>query len=300
MRRYTNRIICASCVGLLTSFTQSLASESSDETPDSITLTGVVRDFKERTEPDGHTDFEQRPVNGFGHYCKNIDEALGVDGKPVFIGNGKKLTSQFKDADGNPICWTLYEPSLGDDNGQFSQTDDGGIESSASFQQWYNDELGVNMSRTLDLQLDRGSDGSYTFDSNIASWCQSVGGFFPIEGQLFGNSEHFSGTPNRNFHFTFELHTEFTYDSDGAQVFTFRGDDDVWVFINGQLVIDVGGVHGAIEQTVDLDRLGLEDDEVYVLDFFFAERHRTQSNFRIQTNLLLETTKLPTVTAAYD
>ena len=87
MRRYTKRIICASCVGLLTSFTPSLASESSEETPDSITLTGVVRDFNERTEPGGHTDFEQRPDHGFGHYCKNIDEQLGVDGNVTLVIN---------------------------------------------------------------------------------------------------------------------------------------------------------------------------------------------------------------------
>ena len=62
----------------------------------------------------------------------------------------------------------------------------------------------------------------------------------------------------------------------------------------------MGGVHNAITQSISLDRLDLEDGEIYRLAFFFAERHRTESNFRIQTNLKLETVNLPTVTAAYD
>ena len=61
-----------------------------------------------------------------------------------------------------------------------------------------------------------------------------------------------------------------------------------------------GGVHGALEQSVDLDRLGLVDGEDYELSFFFAERHRTASNFRMTTNLKLRNIELPTVTAAYD
>jgi len=48
---------------------------------------------------------------------------------------------------------------------------------------------------------------------------------------------------NHNFHFTFELHTEFIYK--GGEVFTFVGDDDVFTFINKKLAIDLGGVHGA-------------------------------------------------------
>ena len=72
------------------------------------------------------------------------------------------------------------------------------------------------------------------------------------------------------------------------------------MFVDGRLVIDLNGVHGAEEQTVDIERLDLEDGEVYRLSFFFAERHRTQSNFRMQTNLKLDTVDIPTVTAAYD
>jgi len=304
MRLYFNSLICASSMALFTSCLAiapaTTASATPDEAPEEITLTGVVRDFKERTVAGGHPDFERRPNSGFGHYCKNISQQLGSDDKPVFQGNGRKLRRQYKDAQGNPICWALYDPSLGDRSGSWSSYDNGGIDSSASFDMWFNDVLGTNLSKTLDLTLVREADGSYVFDSEDVEWCAEVGGFFPIENQLFGNPDVVGYAPDRNFHFTFELHTEFTYLADGAQVFTFRGDDDVWVFINGQLVIDLGGVHGAIEQTVDLDRLDLEDGETYQLSFFFAERHRTQSNFRIQTNLELETAKLPTVTAAYD
>ena len=67
------------------------------------------------------------------------------------------------------------------------------------------------------------------------------------------------------------------------------GDDDLFTFINGRLAIDLGGVHGPMESEIDLDaraaELGIEVGEVYSLDFFFAERHLTQSNFRIDTTI---------------
>ena len=46
--------------------------------PDSIELTGTVRDFKERTENDGHPDFEVTPSKGFGQYCKNISTSYNI------------------------------------------------------------------------------------------------------------------------------------------------------------------------------------------------------------------------------
>jgi fibro-slime domain-containing protein len=278
----------------------SSTNSSEEEEPESITLTGVVRDFNERSEDGGHPDFENRPDGGFGLYGQNIAVDIGEDEKPVYLGNGRKVRRQYKDSGGNPICWTLFDADLGDVLGRWGSYDSGGVESSSSYDMWFNDILGTNMSRTFDLKLDRSEDGSYVFDSNESEWCQELDGFFPIENQLFGNSAPASGAPNRNFHFTFELHTEFTYQEDDNQVFTFRGDDDVWVFIDGKLVIDLGGVHGAESQTVDIDRLGLNDGKSYRLCFFFAERHRTQSNFRIETNLQLDTVDLPTVTAAYD
>lgn len=272
-------------------------SGADDESPATLELTGIVRDFRERSKPGGHPDFERRPGAGYGHYVGNVAVELGVDGNPVFTGDGHKLRRQYTTSGGTPIAWTQYDPDRGDRAGVKDRDDPGGIQSAESFAQWFEDVPGVNVSQPLPLTLHLQDDGSYVFDDREDDAYKNLGGFFPLEAQGFGNP---GGSPDRNFHFTFELHTSFIYNADGNQVFTFRGDDDVWVFIDDRLVIDVGGVHGAITQSVLLDRLGLEHGESYKLSFFFAERHRTQSNFRIQTNLNLRPLAIPTTLAAFD
>ena len=291
-------VVCAAPLALAPLSAGTPAAPEGDP-PAAITLTGIVRDFKERTKPGGHPDFERQPANGFGQYCNNLQPILGEDKKPVFKGGGFKLGSQWRDSSGRNICWCLFDPAKGDIAGSQSAaaTDNGGISSAASFASWFNDDINLNVSKPLALELVRQSNGTYVFDSQVDPTYKGLGGFFPIENQLFGNP---GGSPNRNFHFTFELHTKFTYDADAGQIFGFRGDDDVWVFIDGKLVIDLGGVHGAIEQFVDLNRLGLVDGQDYELSFFFAERHRTQSNFKMTTNLQLETIAMPLASAAFD
>lgn len=270
-----------------------------DDEPDVIYLTGIVRDFKEKTAQGGHPDFENRPTNGFGRYSANIATTIGEDSKPVHTGGGYKVASQWRDAQHRQICYHVYDayPAPGDKQGNFGTHSTGGITSADSFDQWFRDELGVNISAPLMLAFVRQDDGTYVFDDREDPYYMDLGGFFPIDGQMFGNS---GGMPDHNFHFTFELHGEFEYDAGANQFFKFTGDDDVWLFVNGELVIDLGGVHAAHDQYIEIDRLGLSDGEVYQIDFFFAERHRTQSNFRIQTNMPIVSMELPTVSMVYD
>jgi len=89
--------------------------------------------------------------------------------------------------------------------------------------------------------------------------------------------------------FTTELHTFFTYNSSRLMTFEFSGDDDFWAYVNGRMVIDIGGVHGRQVEEVDLtlyeSELGLVDGEIYTLDIFNAERQTKDSNFQVTTSL---------------
>ena len=56
--------------------------------PETLTLTGTVRDFRERYTEGGHIDFEKKPDNGYGHYMGNVADQLDDDRKPSFSGSG--------------------------------------------------------------------------------------------------------------------------------------------------------------------------------------------------------------------
>jgi len=268
--------------------------------PSSLSLTGVVRDFRERSVAGGHVDFERQPTGGFGVYRGMVKDDLDADGKPVFASTGFKLGSDWKDKAGRArIADRSYiAAAKGDVKGSVSTTSTGAVTNAESLAQWFRDVPSLNSSKQVTLSLVRQAGSNiYTFNDRTDAGFAGKGGFFPINGELFGNSKN----NTKNYHFTYELETEFVYQKGKGQVFTFTGDDDVWVFIDGKLVIDIGGVHGAASQTVELDRLSwLQDNEDYKLKFFFAERHRTESNFRMDTTMVLRSVDPPTTTALYD
>ncbi|MFM9956853.1 MAG: fibro-slime domain-containing protein [Phycisphaerales bacterium] len=268
--------------------------------PSELNLMGVCRDFRWRTEDNGHPDFQRQPASGFGMYTGNLAIELDRDGRPVFQGGGRKVSAQWRDSARRNINPAIYDASKGDTAGSFTgNPDPGGIASAESFAQWYRNVPGVNMTKEVPITLRR-QEGTnmYVFDDRTDPLYSTRGGFFPVNNDLFGNSPGQS----KNFGFTFEVATEFVYKPNENQSFTFIGDDDVWVFINNKLVIDIGGVHGATSQTVQLDRLGdlMRPNARNTLTLFFAERHTTQSNCRIETTINLRPAQLPNTASMYD
>jgi len=170
----------------------------------------------------------------------------------------------------NVVTLDLVKPDLGQDkkpvyNGGFT------VHNRTTFDQWYRDVEGVNTRIEKALEL-TASGGSLVFDRSD---------YFPIDNEGFRDQ-----TLGHNYFFTLEMHHVFKYH--GGEEFTFRGDDDLWVFIGNKLAIDLGGTHVAAEGTVKLDDLGHSVGEILPLDLFFAERHTRDSNFRIETTIHLE------------
>lgn len=147
----------------------------------------------------------------------------------------------------------------------------------ANFDTWYRDTPGTNFATNVQLPLTTVGTSLVYDDAN----------FHPIDASFGFGSEGYeiNGMPY-NWHFTTEALAGFRYQ--GGEVFTFRGDDDIWVYINHKLAIDLGGLHGPEEGSVDLDqdaaKLGLVKGNLYDLQVFHAERNYSGSNYRFETS----------------
>lgn len=154
-----------------------------------------------------------------------------------------------------------------------------GASSNANFAKWYVDSPGFNVSSPFSLTLNESSPGVFSYASSS---------FFPIDGMLFGNQGR-----SHNYHFTLLLQGLLSFADPTAGPdfsFSFTGDDDLWVFVDGKRFIDLGGVHGAASASFTEENLkaaGLVAGTQYDLDIFFAERHTVASNFNITTSLAL-------------
>ena len=255
--------------------------------PTSIVAT--IRDFRfyDGGDPTTNPDFENPPNNidptgdASPGYTGPWDDPnvvttdLGSDGTPTYAGDPTKGTL------------TTFG------NGQANSA-------ATNFAAWYHDTPGTNISVQWPVPLVVQSDGSVEYDSalqgppygsNTPVGPIAGNGFFPIDdGTPYATSFGNQGWPN-NYSFTCEIRTVFVYK--GGEYFNFRGDDDVYVFINGKRVINLGGIHSPETASVQVDALGLTVGQQYPLDFFSAERHTSGSNILFQTTLALRAAPAP-------
>jgi fibro-slime domain-containing protein len=249
--------------------------------PPSIAQPVLIRDFIGHGRAIGgavaHPDFNQLAGSGV---LGIVQPSLTVAGKPQLVCPGGDCTQ-------NPGA--LYTGGAAYPN----------ISTPANFAQWYTNVAGVNLASAITVTLARQPNGTYVWDSLDPAVNGGKTFFDPVGtgGWIAAGKESLAAcAPDRNVSFTSETHFWFEYQ--GGERFDFAGDDDTWIFVNGKLAVDLGGLHTPRTGYFTLDSagtatfsstmpqsgtvaLGLVKGGVYEVVMFQAERNQCGSNFRI-------------------
>jgi fibro-slime domain-containing protein len=258
--------------------------------PPTLTLPIVVRDFKgiewyaDNTTEYGHPDFND-PNDGNSTISFGIVEpTLGPNGRPVLAYSAA------------PTNDTTGLPKF-----------------AARFDEWFDSLSPWNIEelRSITLTLNQ---GTYSYSSSVTGFPgNSTNGFYPIDNggwvaagseALRTSSSQVNDGADHNFNFTTE--TRFFFQYEGNEVLSFSGDDDLWVFIDGVLCLDVGGLHPAVSGQMNLadptqetnatqraivqnckahlDSLVTANNPTPLVEMviFHAERHTGASNFELE------------------
>lgn len=255
--------------------------------PSTVSLQGVFRDFRAaHINKGGHPDFESTLPNGRGVYACIAKDTLTAIGDPELNCTGHKVTTCAKDKNGRGIIGA--KPYLAADAGDtacvMSSTNDGAVTSATSFSQWYNETPAAMGSYLVGITLTK-QGNMWGFDAEPRKEFDKTSG---------------SGA-NKNYGYTFELEVDFYYDASRNDTIECAADDALWVYIDGKLVIDLGGAHDKMEQVFEVNRMtGLEDGKKYQMKVFFAERQKQDSWLKFQTSLTPSAVHPPAIAGLFD
>lgn len=182
---------------------------------------------------------------------------------------------------------------------------------------------GMGVDEYSKIILKQTADGIYRFDAseNKTKYDTENGAiyeddsasstmFYPLEDLgyeqpgLLKNTSEIDGN-GRNGNFTLRGESQFIYNEADNLYFQFKGDDDVYMFINGVLALDLGGSHGSNTKKVELNKLdktkyNLEDGKIATFTFFYMERCSDASTFAIETNMKLTKRAIEVEKKGYD
>lgn len=241
MKRATNMIVLMSSLAGATLGISNAAAEPDDyRARQSITIPGVFRDF----EPGAHPDFGMGAADGAGRYVGIVSPQLGANGAPAFASTGYKVMAPAEDAKGNPIATTPYVAGQHGDAEQATRSKSGGaVTGKTSFDQLFTDVPGVNTTEHGSVTLKRdASNTKYVFEGTLDS-----GGHLDATGG--------SGT---NDAYTYAMETTFIHDAAEDWHIDVATAADVWIYIDGKLVMD-GGAGNGVEM---MDDFGISDGVV--------------------------------------